>query len=140
EVDRREERLVRLAVVLVDDVGRGVVRRERLHDVRAGADRSGQEGVVRFLATLEDVLRIDEAGAGTGERVEPDRVRRAKGHLHRQVIDRFGRLDGLEAVLVGGVVLRVLYPLDGEDHVLRRKRRAVAPEHVRQQVQRYLGE
>src|SRR5690606_39574909 len=63
----REERLVRLAVVLVDDVGDLVVHGERLDHIRAGADRVGPELVQLVLARpFEDVLRQDDTAAGTG--------------------------------------------------------------------------
>src|SRR5690606_40693102 len=70
-------RLVRLAIVLVDDVGRGIIRREPLDDVGTGADRGGHECFVLVRrVVVEGVCRVEVAVVATRERLEP-RDRRA---------------------------------------------------------------
>ncbi len=130
DLDGGEEGLVRLAVVLVDDVRRAIVRREALDHVGAGADGVQREGVVRLRTGLEDVLRIDEAGRGTGERIEPEGVGFDEVDRHRQVIDNLGALDRGKDTLVDGVVGRVFHPFGRECDVSGGERRAIAPDHI----------
>src|SRR5699024_10592916 len=96
DIHRRKEGLVGFAIVLVDDERALVVRGERLDFVGTGPGWVGEKLVVCVLASVEDVLGIDKAGAGAGKRRKPQRVGLLEGDLHGVVVDRFGVVDWFE--------------------------------------------
>src|SRR5690606_25544140 len=124
--------LVRLAVRFVDGVHSDIVRGEAFHHVRACTNRIAEELVVSTF-NFKDMLRIHETGAGTSKRREPERVRGAKVHLDRDVVNYFVVGDRLEGINVDRSVIRILYPIDGEANVVGGEWLAVAPRNIWQQ-------
>ena len=86
EIDRGEEWLVRLPIMLVDRVNDLVIFLERVYFVRSGSSRSNSERIMLLNTALEHVLWINCSVGGAGEWNVPRQHWRREVDLDRQVI------------------------------------------------------